>query len=111
MDAYEYLRFIVALIFVLGLIGALTLAARKMGYGFQSSMGGNKQRRLELVEVLPIDTKRRLVLVRRDNVEHLILMAPSSEILVEHGIPAPNDSIGSTLTETPAHLPRERGGS
>ncbi|MDH5748795.1 MAG: flagellar biosynthetic protein FliO [Rhodospirillales bacterium] len=91
MDLADYLRFFFALLFVLGLIGALALTARKMGYGIRPTMGGVKKKRLSLVEVMPIDGKRRLVLVRRDNVEHLILMSATLETIVESGIPAPGD--------------------
>ena len=39
--------------------------------------------RLALVEVMPIDAKRRLVLFRRDEVEHLVILGQTTETLVE----------------------------
>ena len=39
-------------------------------------------------EVAAVDPKRRLVLVRRDGVEHLRLLGSNSELVIETGIPA-----------------------
>ncbi|MEP1442350.1 MAG: flagellar biosynthetic protein FliO [Hyphomicrobiales bacterium] len=64
---------------------------------FTGGMFGNKsQNRLGVIEAAAVDNKRRLVLVRRDNVEHLIMIGGTSDILVEAGInrsaPAPRAS-------------------
>ncbi len=42
--------------------------------------------RLELMDSLPIDNRRRLVLVRRDGVEHLILVGGVTDVVVEASI-------------------------
>lgn len=47
-----------------------------------------KQRRLGVVESTAIDGRRRLLLVRRDNVEHLIMTGGPVDMLVETGIAA-----------------------
>ena len=47
----------------------------------------SRQRRLGIVESTSIDGKRRLLLVRRDNVEHLIMTGGPVDVLVETGIP------------------------
>lgn len=47
-----------------------------------------KQRRLGVVESTSIDGRRRLILIRRDNVEHLIMTGGPVDVLVETGIPA-----------------------
>ncbi len=89
MEFGGYLRFLLALVFVLGLIGLLAMAARRMGFGFPvGAIKGARTRRLSVVEATSLDGRRRLVLVRRDNIEHLILMGPSSELLIESGIKA-----------------------
>ncbi len=83
------LKFLLALVFVLGLIGLLATLARRMGLGFPTAaLKKIKNRRLSVVEVTPVDGRRRLVLVRRDDTEHLILLGPSSELVIERGIPA-----------------------
>lgn len=89
MDFGDYVRFVFALAFVLGLIGLATVALKRFGMlprVTRRKTGSGK--RLGIVEIAPIDAKRRLILVRRDDVEHLIVLGTSSELLVESGIPA-----------------------
>lgn len=51
---------------------------------FRRGWGG--EIRLDIVDAAPIDTKRRLVLVRRDDVEHLIVIGGHNDFVVESGI-------------------------
>ena len=87
METENILTAVVSLIFVIGLIGLIAVLARRFGLGFpvRATQIG-KNRRLKIVEVTPLDGKRRLVLIRRDGVEHLILISPNSELVVETGI-------------------------
>ena len=48
--------------------------------------GRNRAPRLAVIDAAAVDAQRRLVLVRRDNVEHLILIGGPSDIVVEQGI-------------------------
>ncbi|WEK49782.1 MAG: flagellar biosynthetic protein FliO [Candidatus Kaistia colombiensis] len=48
-----------------------------------------RQPRLAVLDALPLDQRRRLILVRRDNVEHLILIGGPSDVVVEPGIQRP----------------------
>ncbi len=86
MEMESYLRFILALVFVLALIGVLAWVARRYGFGGRPGPRNRRDRRLEVIETRVIDGKRRLVLLRRDHVEHLVLMGPTSEIVIEQGI-------------------------
>jgi hypothetical protein len=58
--------------------------------GGQSPMvalfGPRPERRLSVVEHASVDGRRRLVLVRRDNVEHLIMTGGPVDVLIESGI-------------------------
>lgn len=82
----SYAWYFSALLLVVGLILALAWIARRLGLmGRFATVGG--KRRLVLVEVLPLDAKRRLVLLRRDNAEHLVLLGLNGDLLVEGGIP------------------------
>ena len=92
MEFTVYLRFIVALIFVLALIGVLAWLARRYGPGGRMAMAPGRNRRLAIVETRPLDGRRRLVLVRRDDVEHLLLLGAGGEVVVETGIPAGTDA-------------------
>ena len=86
MDTGEYFKFMLALIFVLGLIAGLALLMRRYGFGVASLRKGVTGRRLQVVEVSALDARRRLVLVRRDSVEHLILLGVNNEMIVESNI-------------------------
>ncbi len=91
MDWIEYLRFLGALIFVLAMIGLLAWLARRGGLMPGSPRRPTAGRRLAVQEVASVDPKRRLVLVRRDDVEHLVLLGTNTELVIETGIPAAQD--------------------
>jgi len=89
MELSQYFRFVLALVFVLGLIGLLALIAKRYGLGMaQSAMTGGKKR-LKLVEVMVLDAKRRAILFRRDEVEHLVILGANGETVVETNITPP----------------------
>lgn len=90
MSIGNYFSFVLSLVFVIGLIGLSAWAYRRffMGRGIAERLGGSA-RRLEVVEVRAVDARRRLVLVRRDSVEHLLLLGANSETVVETGISRP----------------------
>jgi flagellar protein FliO/FliZ len=84
MEFETYLRFILVLIFVLGLVFALGWVLKRSGISGSALPG--KGRRLGVVETAFLGPKHRLVLVRRDGVEHLVLIGPNSNTLIESGI-------------------------
>jgi Flagellar biosynthesis protein, FliO len=55
---------------------------------FRRRARGKEGMRLGISEYHEIDQSRRLVLVRRDNVEHLILIGGPQDVVVESGINA-----------------------
>lgn len=84
MGLDSYWRFVLALAFVILLILACAWVARRLGLGGRLVAKGG-QRRLAILEVLPLDGKRRLVLMRRDNVEHLLLIGHQTDLVIERG--------------------------
>lgn len=56
-----------------------------------SNVSGNavrgRNRRLSVVDTLALDQKRQLIIVRRDDVEHLILTGGPQDVVIETGIP------------------------
>jgi flagellar protein FliO/FliZ len=88
MTVDDYLRFALALVAVIALILAAAWVARRLGLGGRLATVGGK-RRLAILEVLPLDAKRRLVLLRRDGAEHLLLLGVGSDLVIERGIGAP----------------------
>ena len=88
MEFADYAKFVLALAFVLGLIGLLAVAARRFGLGGlpQTQIRRGQDRRIGIVEVAALDPKRRLVLIKRDDVEHLVILGHEGETVVETGI-------------------------
>ncbi len=100
MELTQYLQFALALVFVLALILGLAAAARRFGLTPRVTGPRGGPRRLSIVEVLTVDAKRRLVLVRRDDVEHLILLGASADLVVEASI-----SSAGRLSQSPSSPP------
>ncbi|TCS63031.1 FliO/MopB family protein [Varunaivibrio sulfuroxidans] len=97
MEPTNYLRFALALVFVVALIVGLAGLARRYGFAGAAPVVARRARRLKLLEVLPLDSKRRLVLVRRDDREHLVLLGASTETVLESA-PAPSPSVAASGT-------------
>ena len=79
---------IAATLFVVAL-GALVLwAFRTFITGRSNAHGFTRPRdkRLGLVETASVDARRKLLLVRRDDVEHLIITGGPVDLLIETGI-------------------------
>lgn len=81
----QYLQALLALIFVVGLIGIISLIARK--FSLESFLvkenAEAKQKNLSIIEVLPLDTKRRLLLVKNGKRKHLLLLGINGDLVVE----------------------------
>jgi flagellar protein FliO/FliZ len=89
IDADLLLRFVVALAVVLALIAVTGWVGRRyMGAGRLAAFAG-KRRRLALVETLQIDGRTRVLLVRRDAAEHLIMVGGAGAVVIETGIVPP----------------------
>lgn len=81
------LTFIFAFVVVLGLIALAAWLVRRFA---SNRLGANTQRgrmpRLAVIDAAAVDGRRRLVLVRRDNVEHLLMIGGPTDIVVEPNI-------------------------
>lgn len=70
-----------------------------------SNVSGNaargRNKRLSVVDTLVLDQKRQLLIVRRDDVEHLILVGGPQDVVVETGIAVPE----APAAQTPARRP------
>ncbi|WPO44599.1 flagellar biosynthetic protein FliO [Tardiphaga sp. 42S5] len=80
-------QFILAFVVVLALIGLTAWLVRRFA---GNRLGNNTSRgrlpRLAVIDAAAVDGRRRLVLVRRDNVEHLLMIGGPSDIVVEPNI-------------------------
>lgn len=92
LELTEYLRYAGALFFVLALIGLLVWALKRFGNG-QTSSGGKRGRRLAVSEAAMVDKHRRLVLIRRDNQEHLVMIGGPQDLVIETNITPPHEMV------------------
>lgn len=99
MDIEHYIRFVAALVAVLALIVAALWLLKRLGMAGVAAGTGRGRRRLTVVEAVALDTRRRLVLVRRDGVEHLLLLGATGDLVVESGV---RDAFAANLAETDA---------
>jgi flagellar protein FliO/FliZ len=91
-------RFFIAFLIVLALIVLTFWAIRRFGgIGLGTSAARGRQPRLGVIDAAVVDGRRRLVLVRRDNVEHLLMIGGPSDVVIEQNI----------VRAAPAASPRE----
>ncbi|MBU6296834.1 MAG: flagellar biosynthetic protein FliO [Alphaproteobacteria bacterium] len=95
MDILDIARYLGALLLVLGLIGFAGLAARR--FGLPGLSKSTATRRLKIVETLMISPRQRLVIVRRDDVEHLVMIGPEGASVIEPSIASSAPSAGPSL--------------
>ena len=103
LEAVNYLKFVLALVFVLGLIGGFAILAKRAGLGNRGPIVRGKSKRLSIVESMSLDPKRRVVLIRRDNAEHLVLLGTQNEQIIETGL-AVKDVLEEARPSKPSFL-------
>jgi flagellar protein FliO/FliZ len=104
-------RFFLAFLIVLGLIGVTAWAVRRFGAGrLGSGNARGRQPRLAVIDYASVDGRRRLILVRRDNVEHLLMIGGPTDVVVEpnivRAVAAPRDVPGARPAVGIEALPR-----
>ena len=83
----QALTFFFAFVAVLALIGvAAWLVRRFAGNRLGANTNRGRMPRLAVIDAAAVDGRRRLVLVRRDNVEHLLMIGGPTDIVVEPNI-------------------------
>lgn len=109
---------------LIGLLVVLWLFKKVFSTG-AARFSKNRLPRLSVTDAAAVDDKRRLVLVRRDNVEHLIMIGGPGDIVIERNIGQPQQALDSprepasrrepalaepaTQTELPAKSPAGEG--
>lgn len=80
-------KFFVAFVIVLALIALTAWLVRRLG---ANRLGGGstrgRQPRLAVIDAASVDGRRRLVLIRRDNIEHLLMIGGPTDVVVEQNI-------------------------
>lgn len=83
------------IVLVLIVLGVWVL---KVFFRASNTLARGRNRRLTVIDTVMLDPKRQLVMVRRDNVEHLILTGGPQDLVVESGIPVERASGGRRLS-------------
>jgi flagellar biogenesis protein FliO len=81
---------IITVVMALGIVLVLIVLGLwllKLVFRASNTVGRGRNRRLSVVDTLMLDPKRQLLIVRRDDVEHLILTGGTQDLLIESGIP------------------------
>lgn len=84
-DLPQVVRLLLALAFVIALMGGLSLILKKIG------MPGTpntplKKRRLRIVESLPLDARRRAILLQCYDKQHLVILGANGETVLKTDI-------------------------
>ncbi|UMY17849.1 hypothetical protein MMB17_00330 [Methylobacterium organophilum] len=89
-DGSFLLQFLVVFLVILVLLmGAVFLFRRLIGRGMSLSSKTTqrgRQPRLGIVDIYELDRARQLILLRRDNVEHLLLVGGPNDVVIERNI-------------------------
>lgn len=112
-DAIYYLS--VVLVLAVAVFGLLFVAKKQLGGtggspGF-GLFGPKPVHRIGVVDHVSVDGKRRLILLRRDDVEHLIMTGGPVDVVIEtgivpHSMPNPvHDDVLAELTDDPFDRP------
>ena len=110
----QTLTFVFAFVAVLALIGvAAWLVRRFAGNRLGANTNRGRMPRLAVIDAAAVDGRRRLVLVRRDNIEHLLMIGGPTDIVVEPNIVRAmpgRDQIAPRPAEPQARIPQDSGG-
>lgn len=68
--------------------------------------GRERAKRLSVIDAAVVDTRRRVVLIRRDNVEHLVLIGGPTDVVIESRIGIEEPSAASAAIAAAAALQR-----
>ena len=84
-EGMALVKMVASLILVLGLMGGLALLLKKLGLSGRIQAAGSKGR-LKIIESIPVDARRRIALIQRDDTQHLVIFGPNGETVIETGI-------------------------
>ncbi len=75
-----------AALVLLAIVLVIIKLIRSMTFGTYVAGGRNRKNRLAVMDATAVDSHRRLVLVRRDDIEHLLLIGGPTDVVVERDI-------------------------
>ncbi|MFG1306791.1 flagellar biosynthetic protein FliO [Xanthobacter autotrophicus] len=97
------IRLAIAVVVIGALLAVTVLVMRRLtSRGRGPVRSGRAGPRLAVLDSVAVDQRRRLVLVRRDEVEHLLLVGGASDIVVEHQIAVEDEDAAIAASPAPA---------
>lgn len=90
IEASQAAQYVIAFAIILVLVALLGLVLRRVTGGRLMLPGQDRARarqpRLGVVDIYDLDRQRQLILLRRDNVEHLLLIGGPNDVVIETNI-------------------------
>jgi flagellar protein FliO/FliZ len=85
MDGPMYVKALIAFVFVIGLLLLFAAALRLWGqrFGLIASVSATDGKKIQIVETAMMDNRHRMIRVRVENREHLILVGGATPVVVE----------------------------
>jgi hypothetical protein len=94
MANFMWYVFLIAVVALLAVAAVFVMRSYMAGTSPRAALFGPKPPpRLAVVDYANVDGRRRLVLVRRDDTEHLIMTGGPVDVLIETGIAAPTSAV------------------
>ncbi|SFU60764.1 hypothetical protein SAMN02799631_01430 [Methylobacterium sp. 174MFSha1.1] len=90
-DGSPLLSYLIVFLIMVVLLSLFAFGAKRFARG-RLTLGGNggtsrsRQPRLGIVDIYELDRQRQLILLRRDNTEHLLLVGGPNDVVVERNI-------------------------
>jgi len=113
-DMWEIISWLLFIVFIAGLlvVGGLLLrgyltTGSPTGALTAGFFGPKPEKRLDVVDQATVDGRRRLVIIRRDDVEHLIMTGGPVDVVIETNIGADRRVRPEPLKRAPSPAPRD----
>ncbi|MDD5586740.1 MAG: flagellar biosynthetic protein FliO [Alphaproteobacteria bacterium] len=88
LTGISWLRFLLAASTVIGLMGLLAWSLKAIAARGWITPPAGRTRRLKIIESLPLDARHRLVIIKCDEAQHLLLLGASHDTVVLTNLPA-----------------------
>jgi flagellar protein FliO/FliZ len=109
MQSYIFWTFILALLALASAAIAIFVRAYLSGTTASALLFRPKaERRLEVVDYANVDSRRKLVLIRRDDVEHLLMTGGPVDVVIETGIAASQKRVADVAPVRPPSVVRRQ---
>ena len=91
METEKLITTLLALIFVLSLMGLVAMLAKWLGLTQGGVVKGGQ--RLKMIEALSLDSRRRAVILQCDQKQYLVILSQNGETVVERNLEAGSEAV------------------